>query len=81
VNAIERLLKELDEHYNDPLGMVSAARADLAAITDALTKLDTAIVQGDLVWKRKRQSDTEPYHPANVALTKALRVIRGEQDD
>jgi hypothetical protein len=58
-----------------------ASAFDVAALVDAVMKTDEAMRKGDLVFKRKRQSDSDPYHPANVAITKALRVIQGEQDD
>lgn len=38
MSALDELLKELDDHYNDPIGMVEAARAELAALRDTITE-------------------------------------------
>lgn len=42
MSAIDELLKELDDHYNDPLGMVIAARAELAALRATTSELEEA---------------------------------------
>ena len=44
---------------------------------DALLELVEAFKNGELAWKHKRQSDSDPYHPASVKLFAAIAKAEG----
>lgn len=41
-------------------------------LRDALTAVQQAFAKGEAKFTKKRQSDSDPYHPANVKMTAAL---------
>ncbi len=49
--------------------------AELALLA-ACEAIEEALAKGELKFTHKRRSDSEPYHPANVALHKALQQAR-----
>lgn len=73
--------RELDSQSAEEIAEAHAARAELAALREAVLEVDRAICAGDLAFTRKRRSDSDPYHPANTALTKALSAMSGDKDD
>lgn len=39
---------------------------------EALNLIHAAIVNGELKWTKPRRADSDPYHPANIAMSAAL---------
>ena len=52
-----------------------AATLDMLA---ALEAIHTALTNGEIQFTKKRNGNSDPYHPANVLLTAALAKVRGE---
>ncbi len=48
------------------------------ALLAACEAIQDAFVKGEIKFTRKRQSDSDPYHPANVKL--AAAAAKGEAD-
>ena len=48
---------------------------------DALEAFRVGLSDGSIAFTAKRQSDSDPYHPANVAMCAALARAEGREDD
>lgn len=51
-----------------------AAAPDLLA---ALEAFDQGFRDGSIKWAKPRQADSEPYHPANIAMCAAIARAKG----
>lgn len=47
---------------------------------EALEAIQEAFAKGEIKFTRKRQSDSDPYHPASVKLSAALAAVKGMND-
>jgi hypothetical protein len=63
-----------DGHVNARL--ISAA-PDMHA---ALQAIQNAFAAGEIMFTQGRQSDNDPYHPANVLMCRAMEKVRGENE-
>ena len=44
---------------------------------EACKAVDDALAKGELIWKHKRQADSDPYHEATVKLIAAIAKAEG----
>lgn len=45
----------------------------------ALDAVQAGLLDGSIVWAKRRQSDSEPYHPANTLMCQALDAAEGRK--
>lgn len=69
---------ETDEHINE-----AEANAHLIAaapeLLEALKAIQAGFRDGSIKWAKKRQADSDPYHPANTLMCKAIARAEGCQ--
>lgn len=46
-------------------------------LLDALYAIHNAFLAGEIKWKNPRQSDSDPYHPANIKMSAAIAKAEG----
>ena len=61
--------------YNEANANLIAAAPELLA---ALKAMHQGLVDGSIKFTKKRQSDNDPYHPANVLMCAAIAKAQGE---
>lgn len=66
---------DLAGNVNEANARLIAAAPDLLA---ALQAIHAGFMDGSIKWAKKRQADSDPYHPANTAMSIALAKVRGE---
>lgn len=54
-----------------------AAAPDLLA---ALEAIHQGFVDGSIKWAKRRQSERDPYHPANTLMNIAFAKVRGDSE-
>lgn len=66
-------------HYDDTqtanARLISHAPAllkECKRLREALEAIDAGFKDGSIRWRKSRQADSDPYHPANTLLCKAL---------
>jgi hypothetical protein len=60
-------------------GKIAYALASAAPeMLEALEKVNSAIIDGDLVWKNRRLTSDSAYHPANIKMCAAIAKAKGE---
>lgn len=57
------------------LALVSTA----PELLEALTAFEEGLRDGSITFTKKRQSDSDPYHRANVLMCAAFAKLRGEE--
>ena len=66
------------EAYRQMVDAIRLRNKDLGAecetLRDALTAVQQAFAKGEAKFTKKRQSDSDPYHPANVKMCAALAI-------
>ena len=75
-NEYETLQKLAQEayHYRALFESLAAQKTDLLA---ALKALQAGFADGSIRFTRTRQSDTDPYHPANILMCAAIAKAEG----
>uniref|UniRef100_A0A6M3LCG8 Uncharacterized protein n=1 Tax=viral metagenome TaxID=1070528 RepID=A0A6M3LCG8_9ZZZZ len=55
------------------------ARIEKAApdLLEALKLIEKAFTDGDIKFTKKRQADSDPYHPANIKMCAAIAAAEG----
>ena len=53
--------------------LIAAAPALLAAVE----AIHQGFMDGSIKWTKKRQSESDPYHPANTLMSAALDKVKG----
>ena len=65
--------------FNPKDQVETQANAQLIAVApellEAVKAIHQAFIDGDIVFKKKRISDTDPYHPANTKMTAAIQKM------
>ena len=64
----------LETDLYDRIEALEAQNADLLA---ALKALQAGFADGSIRFTRTRQSDTDPYHPANILMCAAIAKAEG----
>ena len=64
----------LETDLYDRIKALEAQNADLLA---ALKALQAGFADGSIRFTRTRQSDTDPYHPANILMCAAIAKAEG----
>lgn len=49
------------------------------ALFEALKAFEKGLTDGSIKWARPRQSDSDPYHPANTLMCAALELVEVSQ--
>jgi len=62
------------EETHEIANLIAAA----PAMFEACEAISEALIKGELMWKNKRQADSDPYHPANVKLCAAIAQAKGQ---
>ena len=57
---------------------IADLEAQNADLLDALKALQAGFADGSIRFTRTRQSDTDPYHPANILVCAAIAKAEGE---
>ena len=67
-------------NYNH-IGSAGLAALIAAApeLLDALKLIEKAFADGDLKFTKNRQSDSDPYHPANIKMCAAIAKAEGRE--
>lgn len=58
---------------------IEQLKAQNAERLEALEAIQEAFTKGEIAFTRKRQSDSDPYHPANVKMAAAIAKGSPEQ--
>jgi len=66
---------------SDEAEWLANARLIAAApeLLEALKLIEKAFAEGDLKFTKKRQSDSDPYHPANIRMCSAIAKAEGRE--
>ena len=54
-------------------------KLDNHELLEALKLIDKAFTDGDLRFTKKRRSDSDPYHPANIKMCAAIAKAEGRE--
>ncbi len=60
---------------------LTAMTRERDALLAAVQEFDKGFRDGSITWARRRQSNSDPYHPANTAMCAALALIDEAHDD
>lgn len=76
-NHYQTKAEEANRMYFEEQARANAYGEALQEVKEALLAIQNAITNGDLTltWKKKRQSDSDPYHPANIQMCAAIRKV------
>ncbi len=66
---------------NDLTAVYEKTVAQRDALLAAVREIDKGFADGSIKWARRRQADSDPYHPANTAMCAALDLVRERADD
>ncbi len=64
--------------YPCPACVIPALKARNADLLAALEAIDRGFMDGSIRFTKKRQSDTDPYHPANTLMSAVLAEAKAK---
>lgn len=68
----------LEVDLSREIASTATAQAKMKMLHNALSDVQAAFANQQATFNRKRQADSDPYHPANVAMCKALAAMRDD---